>query len=377
MRKIIIISAVSLLLVVSFVLVFSVGCAIGTEKLSDEDLSLKVVEEVWDLIFNDYVDRDELDTAALGEGAIEGMLDALDDPYSSYMDPESFELSWSGIEGKFQGIGAYVSMKDDKITIIAPITGSPADKAGIRAGDIILGIDGDSTEDMTLNEAVLRIRGPEGTTVRILVLHLDETEPEELEIVRAEIEISSVYLEMMDDIAYIYISNFTERTDEELEPVLDSISREAATGIILDLRSNPGGLLTSVVDVTSRFIQKGVVLYAEDNRGNTESFKVKENVRKTDLPMVVLTDNYTASASEVLSGALQDYNRAVIAGTVTYGKGSVNTLYTLQDGSGVYITTHRWLTPNGKLIEGKGITPDYELKEEDAIEWALDYLKNN
>lgn len=377
MRKIIIISAVSLLLVVSFVLVFSVGCAIGTEKLSDEDLSLKVVEEVWDLIFNDYVDRDELDTAALGEGAIEGMLDALDDPYSSYMDPESFELSWSGIEGKFQGIGAYVSMKDDKITIIAPITGSPADKAGIRAGDIILGIDGDSTEDMTLNEAVLRIRGPEGTTVRILVLHLDETEPEELEIVRAEIEISSVYLEMMDDIAYIYISNFTERTDEELEPVLDSISREAATGIILDLRSNPGGLLTSVVDVTSRFIQKGVVLYAEDNRGNTESFKVKENVRKTELPMVVLTDNYTASASEVLSGALQDYNRAVIAGTVTYGKGSVNTLYTLQDGSGVYITTHRWLTPNGKLIEGKGITPDYELKEEDAIEWALDYLKNN
>jgi len=377
MRKIIIISAVSLLLVVSFVLVFSVGCTIGTEKSSDEDLSLKVVEEVWDLIFNDYVDRDELDTAALGEGAIEGMLDALDDPYSSYMDPESFELSWSGIEGKFQGIGAYVSMKDDKITIIAPITGSPADKAGIRAGDIILGIDGDSTEDMTLNEAVLRIRGPEGTTVRILVLHLDETEPEELEIVRAEIEISSVYLEMMDDIAYIYISNFTERTDEELEPVLDSISREAATGIILDLRSNPGGLLTSVVDVTSRFIQKGVVLYAEDNRGNTESFKVKENVRKTELPMVVLTDNYTASASEVLSGALQDYNRAVIAGTVTYGKGSVNTLYTLQDGSGVYITTHRWLTPNGKLIEGKGITPDYELKEEDAIEWALDYLKNN
>jgi carboxyl-terminal processing protease len=377
MRKIITISAVSLLLVVSFILVFSVGCAIGTEKLSDEDLSLKVVEEVWDLIFNDYVDRDELDTAALGEGAIEGMLDALDDPYSSYMDPESFELSWSGIEGKFQGIGAYVSMKDDKITIIAPITGSPADKAGIRAGDIILGIDGDSTEDMTLNEAVLRIRGPEGTTVRILVLHLDETEPEELEIVRAEIEISSVYLEMMDDIAYIYISNFTERTDEELEPVLDSISREAATGIILDLRSNPGGLLTSVVDVTSRFIQKGMVLYAEDNRGNTESFKVKENVRKTELPMVVLTDNYTASASEVLSGALQDYNRAVIAGTVTYGKGSVNTLYTLQDGSGVYITTHRWLTPNGKLIEGKGITPDYELKEEDAIEWALDYLKNN
>jgi carboxyl-terminal processing protease len=377
MRKIITISAVSLLLVVSFILVFSVGCAIGTEKLSDEDLSLKVVEEVWNLIFSDYVDRDELDTAALGEGAIEGMLDALDDPYSSYMDPESFELSWSGIEGKFQGIGAYVSMKDDKITIIAPITGSPADKAGIRAGDIILGIDGDSTEDMTLNEAVLRIRGPEGTTVRILVLHLDETEPEELEIVRAEIEISSVYLEMMDDIAYIYISNFTERTDEELEPVLDSISREAATGIILDLRSNPGGLLTSVVDVTSRFIQKGVVLYAEDNRGNTESFKVKENVRKTELPMVVLTDNYTASASEVLSGALQDYNRAVIAGTVTYGKGSVNTLYTLQDGSGVYITTHRWLTPNGKLIEGKGITPDYELKEEDAIEWALDYLKNN
>jgi len=377
MKKIRKIPAVCLLAVISFILVFSAGCVIGNERTATEDTGIEVVEEVWQLIFEEYVDRDNLDTAELSEGAIRGILEALDDPYSSYLDPQTHELGWSGIEGKFQGIGAYVTMRDDKITVIAPITGSPAEEAGIRAGDVLLGIDGDSTADMTLNEAVLRIRGPVGTTVRILILHQDETEPVEMEIERAEIELSSVFFEMMGDSVYIRINNFTERTNEELTPVIEAIEREAATGIILDLRSNPGGLLTSVVDVTSRFLEEGIVLQVKDNQGETETFPVEDSGQKnTDLPMLILTDNYTASASEVLSGALQDYDRAVIAGTVTYGKGSVNTLYTLRDGSGIYITTHRWLTPNGHLIEGKGIYPDYELIEEDAIEWALDYLKS-
>jgi carboxyl-terminal processing protease len=203
---------------------------------------------------------------------------------------------------------------------------------------------------------------------------MDETEPVTLSIVRDEIKLSSVYYELMDDIAYIHISNFSERTNEELTPVIEELEEDSAKGIILDLRSNPGGLLDSVVDVTSRFVDDGYILFSEDNKGSRKSYAVTDSGEKIDLPMAILTDNFTASASEVLSGALQDFERAVVIGTVTYGKGSVNTLHTLQDGSGVYITTHRWLTPNGRLIEGKGITPDYEYSDEDIIQWAIDHL---
>jgi carboxyl-terminal processing protease len=377
MLKTIKIAVISILIIISLVIAFGAGCIIGNDSMSSEDLGMGVVEQVWGIIWDDYVDRDKLDASTLSQGAIEGLVEALDDPYSAYLTPESFELSMGGIEGKFEGIGAYVGMRDDRITIIAPITGSPAEEAGIRAGDIVLEVEGEPVDDMTLNEVVLLIRGPKGTTVEILVQHMDETEPVTLSIVRDEIKLSSVYYELMDDIAYIHISNFSERTNEELTPVIEEIEEDSAKGLVLDLRSNPGGLLDSVVDVTSRFVDDGYVLFSEDNKGNRKSYAVTDSGEKIDLPMVILTDNFTASASEVLSGALQDFERAVVIGTVTYGKGSVNTLHTLKDGSGVYITTHRWLTPNGRLIEGKGITPDYEYFDEDIIQWAIDYLHNN
>ena len=377
MLKTIKIAVISILIIISLVIAFGAGCIIGNDSMSSEDLGMGVVEQVWGIIWDDYVDRDKLDASTLSQGAIEGLIEALDDPYSAYLNPESFELSMGGIEGRFEGIGAYVGMRDDRITIIAPITGSPAEEAGIRAGDIVLEVEGEPVDDMTLNEVVLLIRGPKGTTVEILVQHMDETEPVTLSIVRDEIKLSSVYYELMDDIAYIHISNFSERTNEELTPVIEEIEEDSAKGLVLDLRSNPGGLLDSVVDVTSRFVDDGYVLFSEDNKGNRKSYAVTDSGEKIDLPMVILTDNFTASASEVLSGALQDFERAVVIGTVTYGKGSVNTLHTLKDGSGVYITTHRWLTPNGRLIEGKGITPDYEYFDEDIIQWAIDYLHNN
>ena len=263
--------------------------------------------------------------------------------------------------------------------IIAPIADSPAAKAGIRAGDIILEIDGRPTSEISLVEAVLYIRGPKGTSVRLLILHQGETKPEEIKIVKAEIDLPSVRFEMRGDIAYINITYFSERTNQELSPVLRSITQEAAMGIILDLRSNSGGLLTVVVDVASYFLEEGVVVNVVDNQGKLTPMPVKPEGATTDLPLIVLVDSYSASGSEVLAGALQDYAHATIAGTTTFGKGSVCILRQLKDGSGLYITTARWLTPDGRLIEGEGIDPDYELEleGEDAIQWAIDYLKSN
>jgi len=367
------------LLVVSLALSFGAGCALGTRTPPSSSQSLDIVEEAWNIIFQDYVDKDRLDASALSEGAIKGMVEALDDPYTVYLDAETYQLSLSSLEGKFEGIGVVVAVRDNQLMIIAPIADSPAAKTGIRAGDRILEIDGKPTSEMSLVEAVLLVRGPKGTSVRLIILHQDETEPEEIVIVRAEIELTSVRFEMRQDIAYVNITHFSEGTDEELLPVLDSISREAATGIILDLRSNPGGVLPAVVDVASHFLKEGIIVDVVDNQGNHTIITVNHKEATTDLPLVVLVDSYSASSSEVLAGALQDYGRATIAGTRTFGKGSVNILRQLEDGSGLYITTARWLTPSGRLIEGEGICPDYELEleGEDVIQWAIDYLKSN
>jgi len=370
---------ISLLLVAVLALSFGAGCNLGSRTSPSPGGGLEIVEQVWNIIFDDYVDKDQLDTSTLSRAAIEGMLEALDDPYTSYLDAETYQLGLSSLEGEIEGIGAHVAIRDDQLTIIAPIVDSPAARAGIRAGDIILEVDGRSTAEMSLAEAVLKIRGPKGTPVRLLILHQDETEPEEIEIVRAKIELSSVHFEMRGDIAYINITHFSGRTNEELSPVLESIIEKEARGVILDLRSNSGGLLGEVIDVASQFLSEGVVVNVVDNQKKRTALEVKPNGVTTDLPMVVLVDGFSASGSEVLVGALQDYGRATIAGSKTFGKGSVNALRQLKDGSGLFITTGRWLTPNGRLIEGEGLDPDYELEleGEDAIQWAIDYLKSN
>ncbi|MFC1896982.1 S41 family peptidase [Chloroflexota bacterium] len=369
---------ITLLLVVSLALSFGVSCTLGDSNPPSTKPGLDNIAEAWDVIFSDYVDKDRLDTSNLSQAAIKGMMEALDDPYSAYLDAEAYQLSLGDLEGKFEGIGAYVGVRDEQIMIIAPIVDSPAANAGIKAGDIILEINDKSVSAMSLTEAVLYIRGPKGTSVRLLILHQGETEPENIEIVRDEIKVPSVHFEMKGDIAYINITHFSERTDEEISPVLQSITQEATTGIILDLRSNPGGLLQTVVDVASHFLKEGIVVDVVDNQGEHTTSAVKAKGVTTDLPLVVLVDSYSASGSEVLAGALQDYDRAAVAGTRTYGKGSVNIMHQLKDGSGLYITTARWLTPNGRPIEGEGIIPNYELEleEEDAIQWAIDYLNN-
>lgn len=368
-------TAIVAIFVISIAASFAAGCL-----LAPPDQGLEAVNEAWSVISRNYVDPARVNSANMSSEAIRGMVTAIDDPYSAYLSPEEFQASTNGFQGKFEGIGATVGIKNSVITIIAPIPDSPADKAGIKPGDAILAIDGKSTTGIGVEGAVSLIRGPKGTSVKLLIQHDSENITSEITIVRAEIRLTSVSFSMMGDIAYIRISHFTEQTDKELIPVLSNITQNGAAGIIIDLRSNPGGVLNTVVDIASHFIKDGVIVSTVDNTGRKETLSVTPDSVTTDLPMVVLTDNYSASGSEVLAGALQDYGRATIAGTRTYGKGSVDRLFQLKDGSGIYLTIGRWLTPKGRMIEGQGIDPNpgaaLTLTGDDAVQWAIDHLHN-
>jgi carboxyl-terminal processing protease len=371
---------ISLIIVLSVLLLslaFGVGCVINLNKPVG-GLDNTLLNEAWAIISQKYVVPDNVTPVKLNQGAVRGMLDSLNDPYSAYLDPEAYKIQQSDSAGSFEGIGAQVGLNADRqIIIIAPMENSPAEKAGIKTGDIILAVNGDSIAGLSITETVLLIRGPAGTSVKLQVLHEGEDTPVEIEIVRAAITTASVKYEIRGDVLYIRINSFNERTNTELETVLESVNLNNASGIVLDLRDNPGGLVTTVVDVASHFLKDGVILTLRDNQGKTESISVHPNGIYTELPMVVLVNKYSASGSEVLSGALQDYQRATIAGAVTYGKGSYDQFFQLQDGSAIYLTVGRWLTPLGNLIEGNGITPDFILTQtgEDEIQWAIDFLK--
>jgi len=368
---------IGLTLIAIVALAFGSGYNLGRVPAGSGE-GLELVEEAWDIIFRDYVDRDNLDQHEISQGAIKGMMEALDDPYSSYLDAETYELGLSGLEGEIEGIGAQVGIREEKLTVISPIPDSPAAQAGIKADDVILEVDGETTAGMSLVEAVLKIRGPKGTTVSLLIQHKDETEPVKIEIVRTTIELPSVALQMMEDFAHLRITHFSRRTPTELLSALNDIDQAKAKGIILDLQGNPGGILEAVIEVASHFLKSGVVLKVVDNRGEQAVLEVKSKEVVSELPMVVLVNEFSASGSEVLAGALQDHGRATVAGNVTFGKGSVNVPRQLQDGSGIYITTARWLTPDGRRIEGEGIEPDIvlDLEGEEAVRWAINYLEN-
>ncbi len=375
MSKRITIIAISLLIAAGLVLSFSAGYYIGNQRLVNSE-GIGTVIQAWDIILDEYVENERIDVDKLAGAAIDGILEALGDSYSTYLDTEAYDLSRSGLEGKYEGIGAEVAVADGQLVIIATFEDSPAAAAGILAGDIILEIDGRETAGLTSTEVILLTRGAKGTVVELLVKHQGEQEPELVSIIRDEIELDSVSFTMMDDIAYIAIDRFTERTNEELGEVLLEIERQQARGIILDLRGNPGGLLSSVVDVASRFISDGKILSVVYNDGDEIVYKVNKQELTTELIMVVLVDSYSASGSEVMAGALKDSGRAIVIGQTTFGKGSVNMLYQLDNGSGIYLTIARWYTPDGYLIEGRGVTPDYalELEGSELIDWAVDYI---
>ena len=344
---------------------------------SPEDLppEFSRLTEVWYILKRDHFDRKDMDSKILSDGAIRGMLLAMDDPYASFLTAEQFEIQSQDYKGFFEGIGAHVSMRDNRIVIVAPIPGSPAEAAGILAGDIILGIDGDSTQGLTLLEAVSRIRGERGTLVVLSILHEGEDMPQEISVERNVIKLDSVQMRMMTGgVGVFTVTEFNANTYEQLENAFTRFQTQSGKGMILDLRNNPGGLLNSVFQVADAFIDSKLIVYEVDSKGNRKNWNASRGGFALDVPLIVLTNRYSASASEVLAGALMDHNRAIIVGDKTFGKGSVNTLEKISDGSGIYFTIAKWYTPDGKLIEGEGLVPDVDLTQMDTLEPGQDAL---
>jgi carboxyl-terminal processing protease len=283
----------------------------------------------------------------------------------------------SSLSGKYYGIGAYVGQRDGQLSIIAPIASSPAEKAGLKPGDKILEINGVTTKGMNVSEAALTIQGPKGTPIKLMILREGKDEPFAIEITRDEIKIETVSSKLIDSVAYIRLSQFMSASNNELNSALKDAIDKKAKGIILDLRNNPGGLLDSAVAVASQFLAQGTVVDVVDNEGKHSPISVKHGGIATSVPLVLLVNNGSASASEVVAGALQDYGRAKLIGKQTYGKGSVQIIRNLSDGSAIHITMAKWYTPLGRPINGVGLTPDIksDLEGDDLVNFAVDFLK--
>jgi len=324
--------------------------------------------EAWNIVHHQYVDQ-PLDDVALMRGAIRGMMDAIGDKQTFYMDPIVYESATSELSGEYEGIGAYVDTDGDYLTIISPIEGSPAQAAGLRSGDQIIAIDGVDMTGVDPEQARQKVIGPAGTTVTLTVAREAESEPLEFVITRAKITIDSVTGRMLENnIAYIDINTFGDNTTRELGAVLDELLAQNPQGIIIDLRNNGGGYLHTSVEVASEFIDEGVILYEQYGDGKRDVYNALGKGRATDLPLVVLVNDGSASASEILAGALEDYERATLVGVLTYGKGSVQQWVPLSNDQGAArVTVAKWLTPKERAIDGVGLTPEFivELTEED------------
>ena len=320
---------------------------------------LKVLADVFSIVERNYVEPVKANN--LINGAINGMLETLD-PHSNYMAPEMYKEMQTETRGSFGGIGFEITIRDKVLTVVAPIEDTPASRAGIQSGDMILRIDGKSTKDMTLMDAVKLMRGPQGTPVTITVMRQGFTEPKDFTLTRAIIPIRSVRFKTLETgYGYIKVAQFIERTFPDLESALSKIESQEKPlkGLILDLRNNPGGLLEQAVKVADLFLDSGMIVYTEGRvEGQKMKFFVQKKEKTREFPMIVLVNGGSASASEIVAGALQDHGRAVILGSQTFGKGSVQTIIPLEDGSALRLTTARYFTPNGRSIQAQGIAPD-------------------
>ena len=319
--------------------------------------------EAWALVHQEYVDQ-PVDDQKLAYGAIKGMLEALGDRHTGYSTPEESDILFSDASGELEGIGAEVAAKGDYVEIVSPMPGSPAEKAGILPGDLIVGVDGEDTTGQDLFTVITQVRGPAGTTVRLKIIREGETAPLEFEIVRAKITIPSVESKMLDgQIGYVKINSFGDKTMNELKTQLKALMDESPKGLVLDLRGNPGGYRDVAIEVASQFIGDGAIMIQRYGGGQQEVFSAIKDGLATDVPLMVLVNRGSASASEIVAGAIQDHQRGTILGEQSYGKGTVQDWRPLSNDQGsVRITIARWLTPDERSIDKVGITPDVEVK---------------
>ena len=315
--------------------------------------------EAWNIVHNQYVDQPVNDTALM-QGAIRGMMDALGDKQTFYMDPKVYENQTTQLQGSYEGIGAYVDTRGDFLTIVSPIEGSPAAAAGLQPGDKVIAIDGQDMTGVSPEEARSKIIGPEGTQVTLTISREGQPNPLQFTITRAKITMHSAEGKMLDNgIGYIDINTFGDQTTAELRQALDKLLAQNPKGLIIDLRNNPGGYLTTAVEVSSEFIDKGPILFEKFGNGKLEEHDALGNGRATKIPLVVLVNEGSASASEILTGALQDYGRAKVVGVQSYGKGSVQVWQPLSNNEGAArVTIAKWLTPKKRAIDHVGLTPD-------------------
>lgn len=333
----------------------------GVVRAADQPAEFEVFWQVWNIVQNHFVDREALDPTKLTYGAINGLITALgDEGHTRFLTPEEVSDQQTNISGKFYGIGAHVGVENGLPVIVAPFDGSPAAKAGIRAGDIILEVNGEDVTTLPLNEVVDRIRGEEGTEVTIAVFRPDANESLEFDLVRAEINIPAALWAMVPgtEVAVVRMTQFSANLNDEVIKAIQEAEAAGAKQLIIDVRNNPGGLLEQAVKVTSQFLKDGNVLLQEDAQGKREPFPVKPNGIATDIPIVVLINRGSASAAEIFAGAIQDQKRGAVMGETTFGTGTVLQPFELDDGSGLLLGTSQWLTPNGRLIRKQGIEPD-------------------
>ena len=343
---------------------------------------LRIIWEAYSIINEDYINKDSIDPSNMSESAVDAMVESLNDKHTSYVPPEAFNIQNEDFEGKFGGIGAQVSPAPDGkgVIITKPLPNTPAEKAGIKAGDRIIAVDGVDATSWSVLEAVNKIRGLEGTEVVLTVEHVGSLDTVEITIIRGIIDQPSVFSYPIEetDFTRVKITQFTAETPNEFIKALKS-SKD--NGIILDLRGIPGGLLSATVKVASELIPSGIVTYEIDARGNRRDWPIMEGTGNfTEIPIVTLIDEYSASGSEVLAGALQDTGRSILIGKTSFGKGSVNIVRGLSNGGGIYLTHGRWYTPNGKMIEEIGIKPDLivsfpaDSKEDPQLNAAIEQL---
>ena len=344
---------------------YTIRSAMAAEQRPDE---FTVFWEAWNFVTAHFVDRERIDYTAMTYGAIEGMLASLgDEDHTTFLSPDALRLHQSGLEGSFEGIGAYVTMEEGDITIVAPIHGSPADHAGILAGDVILEVDGVSVAGKPLDQVIFLVRGPANSEVILTVRRPDVEEPVTVSIIRDKIRVPSVSWSPIPgaDLAYVALSQFSSNLDRELESALRDITESNAyQGIVLDLRNNPGGLLQQAIEANSQFLPRGdVILIESDGRGGQTVHRARGSGYAREMPLIVLINEGTASAGEITAGALKENGRTFLVGETTFGTGTVLNQFNLSDGSAILLGVTNWLTPDGNLIKGRGVAPNIHIEQ--------------